>query len=132
MNRRKCEICKVDVHGTTYAKHLRSKKYSEKKLNEMIIPEWLFKEPIESKIKKLLNPKPLKQTTRDTIEIDDKQLNKELAKKMIIPYYFTDRAIQVGFNITLESHHINHANSKIKSKPNYTEFGTELRYINKK
>ena len=68
----------------------------------------------------------------ETIEIDDKQLNKELAEKMNNAYYFTDRAIQVGFNITLENHHINHANFKLKSKSNYTEFGTELRYINKK
>ena len=29
------------------------------------------------------------------------------------PYYFTDRALQVGVNITLESHHVNDANSKL-------------------
>ena len=36
------------------------------------------------------------------------QIKKELAKKMINPYYFTDRALRVGFYITLENHHINH------------------------
>ena len=50
---------------------------------------------------------------------------------MINPYYFTDRVLQVGFNITLESHHINHANSKIFIEPNYLDFGIEIRYVNK-
>ena len=52
MNSRNCEICKVDVHRASYNKHLRSKKHLENiKQNEMIIPEWLFREPIENKIK---------------------------------------------------------------------------------
>ena len=50
---------------------------------------------------------------------------------MIYPYHFTDRALRVGFNITLENHHINHANSKIYSIPNYTAFGIEVLYNNK-
>ena len=47
------------------------------KQNEMIIPGWLFQEPIEIKIKKSNNPKSLKQIARDNIKLDDKQLNKE-------------------------------------------------------
>ena len=39
--------------------------------------------------------------------------------------------MKVGFIITLESHHFNHANSKKFVKPNYPEFGIEVRYINK-
>ena len=50
---------------------------------------------------------------------------------MINPYYFTNRALQVGFKINLDSHHINHANSKLTLTPNFPEFGFELRYINK-
>ena len=50
---------------------------------------------------------------------------------MLIPYYFTDRNLKVGFNIILESHHIIHATSKLIVKPNYPEFGIEVRYINK-
>ena len=60
------------------------------KQNEMIIPEWLFQEPIVNRITKIYNPKPLRQIARDINKIDDKQLNKDLAKKMINPYYFTD------------------------------------------
>ena len=115
MNSRKCEICNVDVHRASYIKHLRSKKHLENiKQNDMIIPEseWLFQEPVENKINKIFNPKSLKQLARNNIKLDDKQLNKELAKTVINPYYFTDRNLKVGFKINLDSHNINHAYSK--------------------
>ena len=63
--------------------------------------------------------------------IDDRQLYKELAKKIIIPYYFTDRVLQVGFIIFSDSHHINKNDSVLTIIRNFLEFGTELRYINK-
>ena len=132
MNSRRCEICNVDVHRALYIKHLRSKKHLENiKQNEMIIPDWLFQEPVENKIKKIYNPESLKQLARNNIKLDDKQLNKELARTMINPYYFTDRNLKVGFKINLDSHHINHLNSKLTIIPNYPEFGIEVRYINK-
>ena len=62
----------------------------------MIIPEWLFQEPMVNRTKKVYNPKTLKQIARNNTEVDDKQLIKELAKKMINLYKFTDRALQVG------------------------------------
>ena len=129
---RKCDICNVDVHRASYSKHLKSKKHLENiKQNEMIIPEWLFREPIENKINKIYNPKSLKQLARDNINLNNEQLNKELAKKMINPYYFTDRNLQVGFKINLDSHNLHHANSKVTITPNFPEFGIETRYINK-
>ena len=132
MNSRRCEICETDVHKASYVKHLRSKKHLENmKQNEMIIPEWLFHEPVENKINKIYNPESLKQLAQNNIKLDDKQLNKELAKKMINPYYFTDRNLKVGFKINLDSHHINHANSKLTIIPYHPEFGIEFRYINK-
>ena len=81
-------------------------------LNNMIIPEWLFQRPIENKIKKINNPKSLKQIARDNVKLDDKHINKELAKNMLNLYYFTDRNLKVGFKINLDSRHINHAISK--------------------
>ena len=48
-NTLKCDICKVDVHRASYAKHLRSKKHLE---NQMFLPEWIILEPIETKLKK--------------------------------------------------------------------------------
>ena len=97
----------------------------------MIIPEWLFQKPVENKINKIYSLRSLRQLARDNIRLDDRQLKNELAKKMINPYYFTNRALQVGFKINLDSHHINHANSKLTITPNFPEFGIELRYINK-
>ena len=132
MNSRRCEICNTDVHRASYAKHLRSKKHIENiKQSQMIIPEWLFQEPVENKIKKLYNPKSFKQLARNNIKLDDQQLNKELAKKMINPFFFTDRALQIGFKNILDSHNLHHANSKLTIIPNYPEFGIEVRFINK-
>ena len=81
-------------------------------------------------LNKIYNPKSLKQLARDNIKLDDKQLNKELAKKMVNLYYFIDRKIKLGFNNNLVSHHINHAISNLIIAPNYHEFGIEVRYIN--
>ena len=50
---------------------------------------------------------------------------------MINPSFFTDIKLRVGFKINLDSHHINHANSKLTITPNFPEFGIEVRYINK-
>ena len=48
---------------------------------------------------------------------------------MISLYYFTNKALQVEFNINLDSHHINHANSILVIEPNFPEFGKKIRYI---
>ena len=70
-NGRRCDICNVDVHRASYAKHMRSKKHLENlRQTEKIIPEWLFKEeqtPTKKKIKKLYNPKTLKQLAREKL-----------------------------------------------------------------
>ena len=132
MNSRRCEICNVDVHRASYNKHLRSKKHLENlKLTEMIIPEWLFRESIENKIEKIYNPISLKKLARNNIKLDDKQLNKELAKKMINPYSFSDRNLKVAYKINLDSHHINHLNSKLTISSNFENTGIEFRFINK-
>ena len=59
-------------------------------------------------------------------------MNKQLAKKMINPYKITDKSLQVGFNVRLNSHHIDHSISKKSSKPIFPELGIESKYINKK
>ena len=95
---------------------MRSRDHIE---NDIIIPEGVFEDSIENNPERIYNPRPLREMARENIKIDDKQLSKELAKKMINPYHFTDRALQVGFNITLDSDHITHANSKLTIKPNF-------------
>ena len=52
-------------------------------------------------------------------------MHKGLAKQMINPYYFTDRSLQVGLHITLDSRHMNHNNSKVL---NQTFPNLELNY----
>ena len=130
-NSRTCEICNVNVHRASFAKHLKSKKHLEKlEQNERIIPEWFFKEektPIKKKIQKVYNPKTLKQLAREKIKLDDK----EFAKMMISPYYFIDRNLKNGFKINLESHNISHANSILTITCKYPDIGIEYRYINK-
>ena len=129
-NSRTCEACNVNVQRASFVKHLRSKKHLENtEQNEMIIPEWLFKQeqtPIK-KIQKVYNPKTLKQLAREKIKLDDKKL----AKMMINPYYFIDENLKNGFRINLESHNISHANSILNITPKFPESGIEYRYINK-
>ena len=132
MNSCKCEVWNVDVHRASYVKHLRSKKHMENvRQNEMIIPEWLFQEPFENKVNKIYNPNSLKQIARDKIRLDDKQLNKELAKKMINPNYFTGRNLKVAYKIILDSHNLHHTNSNLTITPTFPEIGIEVRYNNK-
>ena len=130
-NSRTCDVCNVNIHRASLAKHLKSKKHLENiNRNEMIIPEWFFKEeksPIKKKIKKVYNPKILKQLAREKIKLDDKQL----AKIMINPYYFIDKNLKIGFKIDLGSHNISHANSILIVTPKFPDFGIEYRYINK-
>ena len=124
MKSRRCEICNADVHRASYMKHLTSKKHLENlKQNEMIIPEWLFQEPVENKIIKIHNPKSLKQIARDNIILDEKQLNKELARKMINPYYFTNKNLKVAYKINLDSHNFHHTKSKLTTTTTFPEFG---------
>ena len=126
-NSRTCDVCNVNVHRTSFAKLLRSKKHLE---NEMLIPEWFFKKeksPVKKKMQKLYNPKTLIQLAREKIKLDDK----ELAKLMINPYYFIDKNLKIGFKIILEGHNFSHANSILSILPKYPEYGIEFRYINK-
>ena len=130
-NSRTCDVCNVNVHRASFAKHLRSKNHLENvEKNEMNIPEWFFKEeksPIKKKIQKVYNPKTLKQLAIEKIKLDDK----ELAKIMINPYYLIDKNLKIGFKINLESHNFSHANSILTIIPKFPEFGIEFRYINK-
>ena len=83
------------------------------------------------KIQKVYNPKTLQQLARQKTKMNDKELDKEIAKKMIKPYYFIDENLKIGFKINLESHNNNHANSLLNIEPNFLDIGIETRYINK-
>ena len=127
-----CEVCNIIFYEASFAKLLKSKNYSENmKHEDMIIPEWFFQEPIEIKTTVINIPKPLQQLARNFIQLVDKKLKNEIAKKMINPYYCADRNLRIGFKINLDSHHNNHSSSKLTNKPNVLELGTEFRYKKK-
>ena len=57
--------------------------------------------------------------------MNEKELDKEIAKKMNNPYCFIDGNLKIGFKINLEGHHINHAISILTYTPNFPEIGVE-------
>ena len=133
-NSRTCENCNVDFHRASMQKHLRSKKHLESIKQKEMIKQWFFKEertPIKKQIKKVYNPKTLKQIARQNIKMKHKELDKKLAKKMINPYQYIDENLKYGFKINLESHNNNHANSILTITPSFPEFGIDLRYFSK-
>ena len=73
----------------------------------------------------------MKQLARNNIRLDDKQLNKELAKEKINPYYFTDRNLKVAYKINLDSHNLHHTNSRVTITPTFRDSWIEFRFINK-
>ena len=50
---------------------------------------------------------------------------------MVNPYYFSDRNLKVAYKINLDSHHINHLNSKVTFSSNFENTGIDFRFINK-
>ena len=71
-NSRTCNVCNFNVHRSSFSKHLRSKKHLENvEQNEIIIPDWFYREeksPIKKKLQKVYNPKILIQLAREKIE----------------------------------------------------------------
>ena len=50
---------------------------------------------------------------------------------MINSYYFSDRNLQVAYKINLDSHHINHLNSKLTITSYFENTGIEFRFFKK-
>ena len=102
-----------NVHRASMSKHLKSKKHMNKLSNKNDDQKNIADKPSTSKedIKNI--PKSLKELARDKINLKDKDLNKQIAKKMLNPYYFKNKNLYNVLKINLDSHHINHLNSKI-------------------
>ena len=73
----------------------------------------------------------MKQIARQNIKVNDNDLDKEVAGKMINPYYFIDENLKIGFKIILKSHNNSHATSILTITLNFPESGIEFRVINK-
>ena len=106
-NKKYCEKCNIIIHRASYAKHLKSKKHLQDQKDILI-------QPTTSKEDIVNNPKSLKELARDKIKLNNRELNKEIGKKMFNPYYFKNKNLYNILKINLDSHHINHLNSKIK------------------
>ena len=104
-----CERCNIIIHRASYAKHLKSKKHLNNNENQ----ENIINKPSSSKENKNFNPKSLKEIARDKIKLSNKDLDKEITKKMLNPYCFKDQSFYDFLKTNLDSHHINHLNSKI-------------------
>ena len=86
-----CKICDINIHKSSIAKHLRSIKQLE---NQSIIPSYFFNENPFSSSKlntKKYNPPKLSDLARDKMKLNDRELNKELARKMLNPNYFKNK-----------------------------------------
>ena len=107
---------------------MRSIKHEE---NQFIIPNNFFNENLLSSSKintKNFNHKCLIKLARDKIKLNDRELNKEIAKRMLNPYYFKDKVFYNFLKINLDSHHINHLNSKITIS-DITEYNSIDKYL---
>ena len=84
-----------------------------------------FNESNESNItqQKEYIPKLSNKEAKETIRRDNKKLNKEIALGMKILFCFTDRVLNNANDVTLDSHHINHTESKTIKKSNLLESG---------
>ena len=58
-------------------------------------------------------------------------MKKNTNQKILNPYYFSDRAPKVGFNIIFDSQIIDPSFSKINLKPKCPKLGIETTYIKK-
>ena len=79
-NKRYCERCNIIIHRASYAKHLKSKKHLQDQTKGPLDQKDFINQPSTSKY----NPKSLKELARDKIKLDNKDLNKEIAKKCLI------------------------------------------------
>ena len=107
---------------------MRSIKHLE---NQSIIPSNFFNENPSSSSKlntKKYNPSKLSDLARDKIKLNDRELNKEIARKMLNPYYFKNKNLYNFLKINLDSHHVNHLNSKItiSSTTEYNDIDMDL------
>ena len=73
----------------------------------------------------------MKQISKNLIKLDGEELDKNLARRMIEPYYFSGENLKISFKINLESHIINHAFSILYNMPKYKKLWIEIKYITK-
>ena len=59
----------------------------------------------------------------ENTKVNDKELYKKSAGKIINPFYFTDEVLKIGFEISLNSDKIDHSNSIVSFIPIHLDIG---------
>ena len=77
----------------------------------------------QNQTKKIYNLELLKQIARQNIQIDDKVLIYELARKVNYPCYFSSTVSKAEFNNNLDSRHNNHKIFNSTLTPKHLEMG---------
>ena len=109
-NRVRCDICKIDIHSASYARHLKSKKHLENfTQNKVNIPR---KDPIKRVVKQ----------ENKVSDIDTKVENQNC---------FSDRILKVAFAIAICNHSNKNANSQIKCTSNFNNIGIDIIHTTK-
>ena len=114
-NTKYCEVCDKHIHTSSFSGHEKSKIHLH---NFGVVPG----EPIQRRAR--LVP-TLKQLARAKVNLSEK----ELAKHMINPYYFS-RRYEPQYEVNLDQHHPKHLNTKTTPKSKYN-LGVELIDLNK-
>ena len=91
LDKKYCEICDIHINRASMSKHLKSKKRLNKLQNNNEDQTNIMNQPTTSNEDIRNNPKSLKELARDKIKLDNKELNKEITKKMLNPYYFKNK-----------------------------------------
>ena len=103
-NTKYCEVCDKHIHTASFSRHEKSKIHLH---NIGVVPG----DPIQRRARSVPT---LKQLARAKVNLSEK----ELAKHMINPYYFSKR-YEPQYDVNLDQHHPKHLNSKITVKPKY-------------
>ena len=113
-----CESCDKQIHTSSFVKHLKSKLHLQK--NGGVIPPEPrpLPEAVEQRQPRARPIPTLKQLARAKVNLSNRELEKEIVKKMINPYYFSKR-YEAQYEDNLDRHHPNHINSKMTIKPKY-------------
>ena len=67
----------------------------------------------------------MKQIAREINKLNDKELNKELVKKLSFSKNFFDENLKIGFKINLESHDFNHVYYLLNIILDFPDIGIE-------
>ena len=108
MNTKYCEACEKHIHTSSVSMHLKSRLHLQ---NFGAVPPEL--------IQQARAIPTLKTLARAKVNLSNRELEREITKRMINPYYFS-KIYGPQYEVNLGHHHINHTNSKIpiKSKHN--------------